>query len=811
MAPSKAPANQGMFSFSRNSSDVKWEMLFPDDCKEWIAFKPALGLHVYPCYSCRHMFYSKKSFLDHINRRTIIFKLNCSECPNEQPIFYNRCALLLHCRKHYNLNKGSINLKHIEISTLPFDLAGFTRHPDVPYLFDHEEEPIEGDYFINTQFYSPKPEDKGSDVVNLTPSNLMINTHNGDGEAQVLSLKQVAKNVPKCEFISLQTLKELQEGMRNRLNEESEQQATGVKTEVEEPANDQISISQEVMDVPSKTQERLDTTSGNQAPNESSGMSNGIDHFMVMPVITKVETIEEPTEQPAILNITGEDTTKCPECLVQVSGAISSHYLGENRPCSEGYRCGRCKLISPTACSYNAHLRIHDNAAPYVCPDCGIEFKEVVQLVNHMDEVCFHLFKSVRFRCPGRRCGKIFASEATFGPHFKQLHIDTSYMCSTCKEVFTQLEDCENHCLSHKEESGNILKSFSCSCCRREDMNLQQMKKHLDFHCRDLSRCIYIFMCKFCKCYFRSVQTMATHQLNCKVHKGGVPKRVRTPGNFVPSKYISGLCKSCKNKIICLKSKPSSYCNKCLLQVGRMRGVGTVKKPSGNLPDKCVCILCKAQIDFNERRRHQIECKYAKPQVYVEKLDINPDSEVLNRSLSSSDLDENSPQKNRSDSSDENRPRKRHKPSSRPRKSELEEPDLTAEEAIPFDGTYQCRLCNYKELEREAFHKHVKTHRHISTAYQCMECGECFVVKPSLVKHLLHYHNISDAKEYFMVNDCFDKSAVNELAKIVKAPYLANNVKENQCKVCLDQFETAELHNKHFRIHGMAFLIKNSI
>lgn len=228
------------------------------------------------------------------------------------------------------------------------------------------------------------------------------------------------------------------------------------------------------------------------------------------------------------------------------------------------------------------------------------------------------------------------------------------------------------------------------------------------------------------------------------------------------------------------------------------------------MADKCVCILCKVQIDFDERRRHQQECKYAKPQVVVEKFDL--DANQLNQSFSSSnsEFDDGSPQKHRGDSSDENRPRKRHKPSKPKKPAELEN-DLTAEEPILFTGTYQCRLCDYKSTERKGFHDHIKVHRHISTAYQCMECGECFVVKPSLVKHLLHFHNISNSERYFQDNDCFDRGAITELAKVVKAPYLANNVKVNQCKVCLEQFDNAEAHDKHFRIHGMAFLMKNSM
>ncbi|KAL3276711.1 hypothetical protein HHI36_012081 [Cryptolaemus montrouzieri] len=138
--------------------------------------------------------------------------------------------------------------------------------------------------------------------------------------------------------------------------------------------------------------------------------------------------------------------------------------------------------------------------------------------------------------------------------------------------------------------------------------------------------------------------------------------------------------------------------------------------------------------------------------------------------------------------------------------------DLQADEAKPFNGTYYCKLCNFQETEREKFHEHIVVHRDVSTAYQCMECGECFVVKPSLLKHLLHYHKIKDTNDYLESNDCYDKNAVEELKEIMKlAPGESRGpVKENQCRVCLQEFSDGTELRKHFRIHGMAFLMKNT-
>uniref|UniRef100_A0AAR5Q3V0 C2H2-type domain-containing protein n=1 Tax=Dendroctonus ponderosae TaxID=77166 RepID=A0AAR5Q3V0_DENPD len=786
----------------RNNFHYKWNMLFEKEMKEWIAFEPTLGHHVYACYSCRHMFYSKKSFLDHINRRTVKLNYRCFGCSGDFT-FYNRCSFLLHCRMHYNKDKGVIYLNNLEIKVLAFDLVGMGKHPDIPYLFDVEEDYVEGETFINSQFYSPRIEDKGKYLVTLIPSEVLMSGTNSIGETEMVGLKQIAKNIPKCEFIKLEALREARVLVKSEPEDLHSVQVSTAEP-LEEPSNNIHITTSDLQPLAAKTQIIL-----SEAPRISSLADNG---DMTMPVITKVETV---VEAPLA-------SKKCPECAMEIPDKSATHFLGENKPQNESYRCRLCKLICPTECSFKAHLRVHSKKAPYVCPDCGIEFPALKELMTHMDEVCFHMAKSVRFRCPGRRCGKIFASEATFGPHFKSVHIETLYGCGTCMDTFAELDDCEDHCLTHAEEAVNILKVFACPSCEEEDMDWEMLKNHLEFHCSDLSRCIYIFMCKFCKCYFRSVQTMATHIGHCKGHKISAPKRARpiNSGNGIAEKKLSGngpanakfmssTCIACGNRTLYLKSMPSPYCSKCFSQPLPV----AYKKSSFTQPGKCVCILCKSQISVTERRRHQHECKYGKPQVFVEKLDIHKIVDIGNStkkcsSSSGSDMD-GSPQKHPASSSDEIRPRKRHKFSS-PKKPPVQN-DLIADKPISFDGTYQCRLCEYKNTNRKVFHEHITTHRNISTAYQCMECGECFVVKPSLIKHLVHFHNILNDDKYFQQNDCFDKCAVTELAKVVKAPHLANNVKDNQCQVCMAQFNTEEEHNKHFRSHGMAFLMNKSI
>ncbi|XP_026465171.1 zinc finger protein 532-like [Ctenocephalides felis] len=120
---------------------------------------------------------------------------------------------------------------------------------------------------------------------------------------------------------------------------------------------------------------------------------------------------------------------------------------------------------------------------------------------------------------------------------------------------------------------------------------------------------------------------------------------------------------------------------------------------------------------------------------------------------------------------------------------------------------FLCAVCQFTTQDRDQFKFHVATHRDVDTAYQCMECGLSFAVKPTLAKHLAMKHLIEDIDNYIACNtDCVDKEAVRAALASVIVGTTVEDVVENQCKICKEKFETAADHDKHFRVHGMAFL-----
>lgn len=217
---------------------------------------------------------------------------------------------------------------------------------------------------------------------------------------------------------------------------------------------------------------------------------------------------------------------------------------------------------------------------------------------------------------------------------------------------------------------------------------------------------------------------------------------------------------------------------------------------------KETCMLCNEEYADNELENHKLKCKYANAKVVLTKMGENRKEKL------------ESP---KSDDSTKRKKKRNHPLELQKIKKiaqETAESELYAQLDIPseFDGSFHCKLCEFTDARRETFHSHVKTHREVSTCYQCMDCGECFVVKPSLVKHLQFFHKIFDTDRYFEENDCFDRAALKELEEIMKlAPGESKNpVEENQCRVCLQKFEDELELKKHFRVHGMAFLMHNT-
>lgn len=717
----------------------------------------------------------------------------CPFCEKRQT-FYNTCSFLFHARNHFTEQSGSIDLENVDISIISMDIAGFLPHPDYPRIFDIEDAPSAYDLNINVKFYKPKEECIGARIVFFEPNELIfyctIRNEKGVDEIQSMMLCQVCREIPKCEFVPV--VAKTNEKTGGRLWKDG----TRAEDNDDDKNGDDNNNDDDILSIHTVPDEVicLDDVSDGEAPKESGG---GLQLKDINLLVNKPSSPNEQDSDSRRVNVENQ-VPHCLECGREQMCSMKDHFQCNDKPLNDDIRCAKCQLILPSACSLSAHGRIHDKKPPYVCPECGKDFAEWSMLFSHMEDVCFHLAKHVRFKCPAKKCGKIFAQTTTFSTHFPLQHIAVRFTCDICAETFTSEQLFSEHAPKHAFPKALAVTSYECLICTAL---FDTVEYHVREHCLDRDNRIYVYTCKYCKSYYRSKNTYAAHLLRCaKLHLNSQVKKEAVIETRDVQCKVERFCKRCNSKIqfncfykdIKTIGKTCPQCN-----VDFDWPVTDETSSDNNSKGTFIenaCLLCNETAP--DRQSHR--CKFAHPIVSLGPKIIHPISPTENSSPEITSED-NSPK------------RKRKNPRTSPTKSK--KPYRPTDETIGpivFDGEYQCRNCDFKNSSRAMFHAHIKTHRNISTAYQCMECGECFVVKPSLKKHLLLFHKIENIDNYIEDNECFDKDAVKELHETMRMTpgETKEPVAENQCKVCRQFFSDQVELSKHFRSHGMAFLLK---
>lgn len=539
---------------------------------------------------------------------------------------------------------------------------------------------------------------------------------------------------------------------------------------------------------------------------------------------------------------------------------MTKHLNGCGRPTNPHLKCERCELILPTKCALKCHLRIHDKLPPYKCPDCGKDFTNWDDLFSHLKMSCGHIAKCVRYYC--HSCKKHFASKSILANHISDLHSRDIFRCSSCPVAFYNKSSLDKHMITtvHKEETVVLLNQKQCNMCPTKLMPLEEFESHIQNHTNNNSALIYGYKCPWCTMVYVNKMAFIIHQVDEK-------KEIENSNNtLLKNKFLkflsqdTALSGSESNKkenshsdfefveqfanlefnLPAAEKDPLSSDDWEFLQGQKVKGQDTneevciickkhsvVLLPGVNINKQSLCCkqCAKTLDDQSMVQNGQTKINNVMSKKYVSSnMDYKETTKTLKsnsarvkkRSYSfeqtetkSRKLQKSAVPPNRADSytesnldTDLNMPVKKRIPKKYPDKKI----DFGGESAgnqgqvIAFKSPNKlaCAKCKFVANTKETFVEHITVHRMDPNTYQCLECGLCFVVLPSLGRHLRMYHGIQDVHEYTSKN----KSSLPKKSDVKETQCL----QENQCRVCMEIYDSNSSLEKHFRTHGMAFM-----
>lgn len=526
-------------------------------------------------------------------------------------------------------------------------------------------------------------------------------------------------------------------------------------------------------------------------------------------------------------------SVKCYECKEDIycTGIVykdrAKHYSAYT---NNVHSCPVCMHALSTICGLKAHMRLHLKCPPYYCPECGVSLPNTSLIYpNNHDCEGFRMMRATaRQKCPMPECSVFHPTD--FKEHLKKKHLKKVFKCPLCFVACFTDSVIEKHLKTHDSDSTPLI-FYQCQMCPGRLVLHNQIDNHLNGHAYE-----NMYPCWACGLVSTNVPGLIEHHIqnhgldiNLFHNSYGLLKKATRKENEtqisngllrnatdkenekkkskkIPRKIyrVVKRCDQCKrsfiykcklNQIKILPTECPYNCSGGLLSGGQ-QSTGT------SVDAEITCHMCQNKIPQNweEIKKHYAahhnKHKCIDVQVIVSRMKIEKYTNK-NPKVRRFDMKRKGSRNNR----------KRNKI---PLIAMIDEKSIgvyTTQLNRTPKGQFACNKCGHECESKEQLETHLISHRDPYMAYQCMECGQSFVVKPSFATHLLLEHNISDVQSYINTKQCYNESALmkNQNISCTNEP-----LRENQCKICRDQFENSDDLEKHFRVHGMAFLMKNN-
>lgn len=518
------------------------------------------------------------------------------------------------------------------------------------------------------------------------------------------------------------------------------------------------------------------------------------------------ETASEPSPQTSTSPVDPATKKKicCFECQEDINktGIMykdrASHYM---RYTNEMHTCPVCLFVLPTKCGLEAHIRIHRKVSPIYCPECGIylTLKGIQYPFNHDCQGFKMMRATCRVKCLIKQCSHFHPSQVN--AHM-QKHLKKVFKCPSCIVACFNKEAIEKHLTKHPGlDSQNFILFYQCEMCPGRLVVHNQIENHLSKgHTNS-----FVYPCWECNLTFVDVSELLSHHVN-RLCKG--KSLDDTSSDVEPKDVLYRVLKRCDNCKVyftykCKYDEIGHLPNECPYKCSPGEQVKEVSRAehksaeTSDQPGQIICHLCRMTIpiDWEDIKAHyaihhkQFKCLDLK--IVLQNLVPDLTKHRLKKKTRSGPL------------------KKKSKPRSKTKKinqTQIISQSNETENMSKLPNEYSCTKCTELFESKKALEEHIISHRDPCSAYQCLECGECFVVKPSFSTHLLIEHGISNAEEYIKIKNCYNESA---LQTHQNNPKSEEPLRENQCNICRDQFDNQDDLEKHYRVHGMAFLKKS--
>jgi len=185
-------------------------------------------------------------------------------------------------------------------------------------------------------------------------------------------------------------------------------------------------------------------------------------------------------------------------------------------------------------CERRLHARIfHEKEPPFLCLECGLEFKDFDALIAHDNAECCHLYKAVIYSCNfkdmknpstgAHSCGSKgkFTKTNPLIKHLEQ-HSRNIHKCSSCPQALLSADLLQKHVTANHPDApmGAGLNFVQCLICNVIFFTRALFQEHFLSKLREHSETTVGLHCAKCSKTFEDAKECSSHACTCKADPG---------------------------------------------------------------------------------------------------------------------------------------------------------------------------------------------------------------------------------------------------------------------------------------------------